>query len=90
MWSHGSWRINRFKVKKLKKKSLTFLLTLYKILFICRSALVNNNTLACISVRNKFHMHILSQNALLDETIAKFVDYQKNNGHECTDQVEVF
>ncbi|CAM6031844.1 unnamed protein product, partial [Sphagnum compactum] len=37
------------------------------------SALVNNNTLACISVRNRFHMHILSQNSLLDETIGKFL-----------------
>lgn len=40
-----------------------------------RSALVNNITLACICVRNNFHMHLLTQNAGLTETIMNFAGY---------------
>lgn len=54
-----------------------------------RSALVNNNTLACIAVRNHFHLHILCQNVALTETITKFVDYQRLNNHQVTDQVHL-
>ncbi|XP_063695845.1 endoribonuclease Dcr-2 [Culicoides brevitarsis] len=54
-----------------------------------RSALVNNNTLACIAVRNNFHLHILSQNVALTETITKFVDYQRLHEHRVTDQVHL-
>lgn len=52
-----------------------------------RSALVNNNTLACICVRNQFHRHILSQNALLAEQIEHFVSFQMSHKHEVTEQV---
>lgn len=54
-----------------------------------RSALVNNNTLACIAVRNNFHLHILCQNVVLTETITKFVDYQRAHEHQVTDQVHL-
>lgn len=54
-----------------------------------RSALVNNNTLACIAVRNNFHLHILCQNVFLTETITKFVDYQRAHDHQVTDQVHL-
>jgi endoribonuclease Dicer len=54
-----------------------------------RSALVNNVTLACICVRNRFHLHILAQNALLAETISKFCRFQENNKHKITDQVDL-
>lgn len=54
-----------------------------------RSALVNNNTLACITVRNSIHLFILTQNSTLQETINKFVDYQKRHDHQVTDQVQL-
>lgn len=52
-----------------------------------RSALVNNNTLACICVRNQFHRHILSQNALLSEQIEHFASFQQTHKHAVTEQV---
>lgn len=52
-----------------------------------RSALVNNVTLACLCVRNHFHLHILHQNALLGEKIELFAQFQKNNGHKIDDHV---
>lgn len=52
-----------------------------------RSALVNNNTLACLCVRNQFHRHILSQNALLAEQIEHFVSFQQSHNHAITEQV---
>lgn len=52
-----------------------------------RSALVNNNTLACICIRNKFHLHILSQNSLLLEKIKTFSQYQEQQNHAVTEQV---
>jgi endoribonuclease Dicer len=54
-----------------------------------RSALVNNVTLACICVRNQFHLHILAQNAQLAETISKFCQFQENHQHKITDQVDL-
>lgn len=54
-----------------------------------RSALVNNNTLACITVRKRIHLHILYQNAALKETIDKFVEYQRKNHNRITDQVDL-
>jgi len=54
-----------------------------------RSALVNNVTLACIVVRNDIHKHMLHENYALSEAIKKFVIFQKSNGHEVTDQVEL-
>lgn len=52
-----------------------------------RSALVNNNTLACLCVRNQFHRHMLSQNALLTEQIEHFVAFQLSYKHAVTEQV---
>lgn len=54
-----------------------------------RSALVNNVTLACITVRNQFHLHILSQNLQLSEHIEKFVDFQIKVKHEVTEHVDL-
>lgn len=54
-----------------------------------RSALVNNVTLACLCVRNNVHLHILSQNAMLTESINRFVDFQSKYKHEVTDHVEL-
>lgn len=54
-----------------------------------RSALVNNVTLACLCVRYNFHSHILSQNAVLSEQIASFVDFQEQHNMEITDQVQL-
>lgn len=52
-----------------------------------RSALVNNNTLACLCVRNQFHRYILSQNALLAEKIDHFAQFQRSHKHVITEQV---
>lgn len=54
-----------------------------------RSALVNNATLACLCVRYNIHTHILYQNALLSETIGRFVDFQHKINHKITDHVEL-
>lgn len=54
-----------------------------------RSALVNNVTLACLCVRYNIHVHILSQNAMLKESIDRFVDFQRKYNHEVTDHVEL-
>ncbi|BFG03882.1 endoribonuclease Dicer [Drosophila madeirensis] len=52
-----------------------------------RSALVNNTTLGCICVRHKIHFFILAENALLSETISKFVHFQESQGHRVTNHV---
>lgn len=54
-----------------------------------RSALVNNATLACLCVRYNIHVHILYQNALLNETIKRFVDFQQKENHQVCDHVEL-
>lgn len=54
-----------------------------------RSALVNNITLACLCVRYNIHVHILSQNAMLKDSIDRFVDFQQKNNHEVSDHVEL-
>lgn len=54
-----------------------------------RSALVNNVTLACLTVRNKFHLYMLSQNQQLSEHITKFVEFQVKQNHEVTEHVEI-
>ena len=41
-----------------------------------RSALVNNITLSCITVRHDIHCHLLSQNHMLTGIIKEFVRYQ--------------
>ncbi|XP_033247154.1 endoribonuclease Dicer-like [Drosophila miranda] len=52
-----------------------------------RSALVNNTTLGCICVRHNLHLFILAENALLSETISKFVKFQESQGHRVTNHV---
>lgn len=54
-----------------------------------RSALVNNVTLACLCVRYNIHVHMLSQNAVLTESIDRFVKFQEKHKHEVTDHVEL-
>lgn len=54
-----------------------------------RSALVNNVTLACLCVRYNIHVHILSQNAALAETISLFQRFQVKNNHEVTEHVQL-
>lgn len=54
-----------------------------------RSALVNNTTLACVAVRNKFHQFMLFQNTLLSEVITEFVSFQEDNNHMVTDSVQL-
>lgn len=54
-----------------------------------RSALVNNATLACLCVRYNIHVHILYQNALLNEAIRRFVDFQQKENHQISDHVEL-
>lgn len=54
-----------------------------------RSALVNNVTLACLCVRFNIHTHILSQNAMLTESINRFVEFQRKHNHQVTDHVEL-
>lgn len=52
-----------------------------------RSALVNNVTLACIVVRNDLHKFMMYENHALDETVKRFVDFQKSVQHRVTDQI---
>lgn len=52
-----------------------------------RSALVNNVTLACIVVRNDLHKFLQYENYALDETIKKFVEFQRSVQHKVTDQI---
>lgn len=54
-----------------------------------RSALVNNVTLACLCVRYNIHVHILSQSAVLTESVSRFVDFQRKHNHEVADHVEL-
>lgn len=54
-----------------------------------RAVLVNNTTWACVSVRNNFHAYILSQNASLTEKIGTFVDFQQQQHHRITEQVQL-
>ncbi|KAH8298414.1 hypothetical protein KR044_002438, partial [Drosophila immigrans] len=54
-----------------------------------RSALVNNTTLACICVRHRTHFFILAENALLSESIQKFVQFQESQNHRVTNHVRI-
>ncbi|XP_017049831.1 endoribonuclease Dicer [Drosophila ficusphila] len=54
-----------------------------------RSALVNNTTLACICVRHRLHFFILAENAMLSESISKFVQFQESQGHRVTNHVRI-
>lgn len=52
-----------------------------------RAALCKNVTLACMCVRYRCHVHMLTQNATLSEKIETFVTFQESNNYEVTDQV---
>ncbi|EDV54938.1 endoribonuclease Dicer [Drosophila erecta] len=54
-----------------------------------RSALVNNTTLACICVRHRLHFFILAENAMLAESISKFVHFQESQRHRVTNHVRI-
>ncbi|XP_059607608.1 endoribonuclease Dcr-2 [Phlebotomus argentipes] len=52
-----------------------------------RSALVNNITLACVCVRNNFHLHMLHQSPALQEKAKEFAEYQRLNQYKVTEHV---
>lgn len=52
-----------------------------------RSALVNNVTFACFTVRCEFHKFLLLLNSKLQTDIDKFVIYQENRGFAVNDDV---
>lgn len=52
-----------------------------------RSALVNNITFACYTVRCEFHKFLLSVNRILEADIDKFVLYQEDNNFVVNDNV---
>lgn len=54
-----------------------------------RMALVNNITLGCICVRNKFHLFLLYENAPLSEAIKVFADFQQTQNYRVTNQVRI-
>ena len=54
-----------------------------------RMALVNNITLGCICVRNKFHLFLLYENAPLSEAIKVFADFQETQNYRVTNQVRI-
>ncbi|XP_055855641.1 endoribonuclease Dicer [Episyrphus balteatus] len=54
-----------------------------------RSSLVNNVTLACVCVRNRFHQYILYESPTLSESIRKFVEFQNTQDHRVTEQVKI-
>ncbi|XP_053683458.1 endoribonuclease Dcr-1-like [Sabethes cyaneus] len=54
-----------------------------------RSALVNNETLACLLVRNGLHLYILSESAWFTETVNKFVAFQELQQHRITGEVNL-
>lgn len=54
-----------------------------------RAVLVNNTTWACVSVRNNFQAYILSQNSALTEKIGTFVEFQQQQRHRITEQVQL-
>lgn len=100
--THSSFSKNRLtdcyqKLEFLGDSVLDFLITTYIFercthmdpgkLTDLRSALVNNTTLACIAVRNKFHLHLLAHSPALTTTICKFAQYQEKMHHKVTDQV---
>lgn len=52
-----------------------------------RSALVNNVTFACFTVKYGFYKHMLSINQKLDKSIEKFVLYQESKNYVVNDDV---
>jgi hypothetical protein len=52
-----------------------------------RSALVNNDTLACIVIRNDIHKFMFYENYLLSGAIQKFAEFQENENHKVTDKI---
>lgn len=100
--THPSYQRNRItdcyqKLEFLGDSVLDFLITLYIYercgtmdpgkLTDLRAALVNNTTLACITVKYKFYSHLLYDSAALSEKILNFVHYQRRMNHKITDQV---
>nr|WDQ26714.1 Dicer 2 [Sogatella furcifera]WOZ50366.1 endoribonuclease Dcr 2-like protein [Sogatella furcifera] len=51
-----------------------------------RSALVNNVTLASVSVRAGFHKHLLLRSCQLSKVIESFVERQESRDHEFSDE----
>ena len=54
-----------------------------------RSALVNNSTLACLSVKYDFHKYLLYTSSPLNKCIENFVKIQISNNHAVNEQVMI-
>ncbi|KAL5292593.1 Dcr-2.2 family protein [Megaselia abdita] len=54
-----------------------------------RSALVNNVTLGCISIRNQFHKHLLYDNYSLSQAIDNFEAFQKEHNYAITSEIRL-
>jgi len=52
-----------------------------------RSALVNNITLACICVRNKFHTFLLHRSTKLVESMLRFIKHQEDKDHKIDNDI---
>lgn len=47
-----------------------------------RSALVNNMTFACLSVRYDFHKYVLYKGMQLTDIVTRFAEHQKRRNHQ--------
>lgn len=54
-----------------------------------RMALVNNVTLGCICVRNKFHKHMLFENGTLQQAIIHFEKFQSEQNFNVSDEIRL-
>lgn len=54
-----------------------------------RSALVNNTTFGCLSVRYEFYRYMLSLSGPLTEAIAAFVAHQESRNHAVDEAVRL-
>lgn len=52
-----------------------------------RMALVNNDTLGCICIRNQFHKHLLYDNAALSKAISSFEKFQEQQNYDVTSEI---
>lgn len=55
-----------------------------------RSALVNNVTFACLSVRYGFHRYLNARSSKLNELVLRFVKHQESRDHKIGAEVSDF